>query len=156
MKIELKNVSYSKRLSQETSAFAATVYVDGKKAGDARNDGGGGLTMVDLHLLPRADAMKVISYCESLPDHVYPANEFSKEFKVKMDLEQMVGNLLEAYLNEKHEKAQYVKWCKKDVCFRVKGDKIGSYRLTAKDKGVYTLRVKDLEDLRRQYRRNPQ
>ena len=48
MKIELKRFTANARLSQETTAFAADVWVDGKKAGRAVNDGNGGATLVNL------------------------------------------------------------------------------------------------------------
>lgn len=48
MKIELRWFSTNARLSQETTAFAADVWVDGKKAGHAENDGHGGATIVHL------------------------------------------------------------------------------------------------------------
>lgn len=40
--ITLKNVTYSQRLSHETPAFAATVYVDGQRFCAVENDGHGG------------------------------------------------------------------------------------------------------------------
>lgn len=42
MKIELKNIKEHKGLSQETPAYTARVYVDGKPAVDVSNDGHGG------------------------------------------------------------------------------------------------------------------
>jgi len=42
MKIELKKITYSARLSEETSAFAADIWIDGRRAGEVRNDGQGG------------------------------------------------------------------------------------------------------------------
>ena len=42
MKIELRNVKYSKSLSEETNAFTAIVYIDGVKAGEVSNHGTGG------------------------------------------------------------------------------------------------------------------
>ena len=48
MKIELKRFTTNARLSQETTAFAADVWVDGRKVGHAENDGHGGMTMVHL------------------------------------------------------------------------------------------------------------
>lgn len=48
MKVELKRFTTNARLSQETTAFAADVWVDGKKVGQAENDGHGGATMVHL------------------------------------------------------------------------------------------------------------
>jgi len=48
VKVELKRFTTNARLSQETTAFAADVWVDGKKVGHAENDGHGGATMVRL------------------------------------------------------------------------------------------------------------
>jgi len=48
MKIELRRFTTNVRLSQETTAFAANVLVDGKKVGYAENDGRGGATSVHL------------------------------------------------------------------------------------------------------------
>ena len=45
MKFELKKISYSEALSQETSAYAAVVYVDGKKQFSVSNSGHGGCDM---------------------------------------------------------------------------------------------------------------
>ena len=42
MNIELKNFKHSEFMSQETHAFEATVWVDGKRAFTAENDGHGG------------------------------------------------------------------------------------------------------------------
>ena len=48
MDIQLKNVKIYAGLSQETVAFAASLYVDGKKVGEARNAGHGGSNDVDV------------------------------------------------------------------------------------------------------------
>ncbi len=42
MKIELKNIKISSFLSQETTAYTAALYVDGRKIGTVENDGHGG------------------------------------------------------------------------------------------------------------------
>jgi len=41
-KIEMKNISYYKRGSEETPCYNATVYINGKKAVEVSNDGHGG------------------------------------------------------------------------------------------------------------------
>lgn len=41
-KIEMKNISYYKRGSEETPCYNATVYINGKKAIEVSNDGHGG------------------------------------------------------------------------------------------------------------------
>jgi hypothetical protein len=48
MKITLKNFKHAAFASQETYCFEATVYIDGKKAGIASNEGHGGCTFVRL------------------------------------------------------------------------------------------------------------
>tara|TARA_R110000824_G_scaffold28928_8_gene96889 strand:- start:1843 stop:2382 length:540 start_codon:yes stop_codon:yes gene_type:complete len=44
--ITLKSIKHARFLSEETNAFAANVYIKGKKAGYAKNDGRGGCTHV--------------------------------------------------------------------------------------------------------------
>ena len=39
MNIELKNIKIAEHLSEETTAFTADIFVNGKKVGYARNDG---------------------------------------------------------------------------------------------------------------------
>ena len=46
MDIQLKSIKFSEHLSEETNAFTANLYVDGKKIGYCRNDGRGGNTLV--------------------------------------------------------------------------------------------------------------
>lgn len=48
MNITLKNFKHAAFASQETYCFEATVYIDGKKAGRASNEGHGGCTFVHL------------------------------------------------------------------------------------------------------------
>lgn len=52
MKIELKKLAIYPRLSEETTAFNADVWIDGKKVAVAKNDGHGGMTFVDW-VIPR-------------------------------------------------------------------------------------------------------
>ena len=44
MNIELKNVKYSEFASHETHCYEASIYIDGKKAGTAHNNGYGAST----------------------------------------------------------------------------------------------------------------
>ena len=48
MDITLKNVKIYAGLSEETIAFNASVYIDGKKVGEAKNNGRGGNNDVDV------------------------------------------------------------------------------------------------------------
>jgi hypothetical protein len=46
--VSLKSIKHARQLSEETNAFTANVYIDGKKAGHAKNEGFGGSTNVYL------------------------------------------------------------------------------------------------------------
>ncbi len=63
MKIELRRFSHSPRLSHETVAFAADVWVDGVKRGTAENEGQGGPN--NIH--PRELAAEIDAYAKTLP-----------------------------------------------------------------------------------------
>ena len=52
MKIELRKLAIYPRLSKETIAFNAVVYVDGEKIGHAENDGHGGETTLFWEVSP--------------------------------------------------------------------------------------------------------
>jgi hypothetical protein len=59
MKIELRRISYSATLSQETAAFSAQVWIDGELAFHARNEGTGGADFyrqVGRRTQPQVDA----------------------------------------------------------------------------------------------------
>ena len=42
MKIELRRINYNPKLSEETNAYSAEIWIDGEHAFDARNQGQGG------------------------------------------------------------------------------------------------------------------
>lgn len=96
MKIELKNIKYAEYLSEETNAFTADVYVNGKRLLYAKNDGRGGSTFYHLHsgadaiLLEEAEA-----YCKALP------SEKSEFGDLKMDLEFKIDLLVDEWIKAK-------------------------------------------------------
>lgn len=92
MKIELKRFTTNARLSQETTAFAADVWVDGKKVGYAENAGHGGNTNVHLDRAVR-DAV------EAHGKTLVPA-----EYKFVSGAEWLVDQLVEAELTKKVDK----------------------------------------------------
>jgi hypothetical protein len=67
MKIELKNVKHSEFASHETNCFECTVYIDGKKAGAASNDGQGGSTSI----IPNTLYLLLEGYAKTLPPFTY-------------------------------------------------------------------------------------
>lgn len=88
MKIELKRISYSKRLSQETSAYAADVWIDGVKHGTVENSGHGGPDMIR----PRELADAIDTYAKTLPPTEYMGT------KLPMSAEMIFGDLLNDHL----------------------------------------------------------
>jgi len=128
MKIELRKISYNARLSQETNAFAADVYIDGVKAGTAENAGHGGSTNVFLG----AKQKEAEAFCAAMP----PVDCHGT--KLEMDLELYIGELLEKHLVEKEQK----RWIKTKLCFRLTGDKVGEYRTIKLTGGQYTKALK--------------
>jgi len=92
--IELKRFTSNARLSQETTAFAADVWVDGKKAGFAENDGHGGCTMVRLDPAVRD---KVEAHGKTLVPAEYASFTSGAEW--------IVDQLVEAELQKKADKA---------------------------------------------------
>lgn len=98
MKIALRKVHYSKALSQETAAFTADVYVDGKKRGEARNDGHGGMTFVTPHTLHA----EIDRYAATLPP-LPPTAMYPEALPINADL--LVSTLLEEHLIAKDLRA---------------------------------------------------
>ncbi len=100
MRIELRNIKYAAFASEETSCFEATVYVDGKKVGEAHNDGHGGSTLI----FPRELEERINAYAKTLPDEVTdlpdPHDE-SKPFVMKQTAESIIDNLLNDYLTRR-------------------------------------------------------
>lgn len=130
-KIELRRITHNARLSQETNAFAADIYVDGKKVGTAQNAGHGGPT--DYHITPRELREAIEDYAKSLP----PVQVGSQS--LPMDLEFCIDLLLEDYLRAKED----AKMTKRHLSFRLKGDPKHRWRQYKFDGGVYTKELRD-------------
>jgi len=67
MELTLKNLKVSEHLSEETTAFTATVYIDGKRAFTARNDGNGGENMLEPLKQDRGIIDRAQTHFASLP-----------------------------------------------------------------------------------------
>lgn len=87
MKIELRNITYSAALSQETSAFTADVWIEGELAFHARNQGHGGCDF--YHQVGRWTELEVDSWLKANR----PARTF-QGMTLEHDLEGEVGDLL--------------------------------------------------------------
>ena len=99
MNIELKKIKVAANMSEETTAFTAELFVNGKNIGYVKNDGRGGCT--DYYNNPdekSKEALKAAeAYCLTLPEIDYGT------FKHKMDLETFIDDLLDKHLKEKEQ-----------------------------------------------------
>ena len=103
MKVELKNLKHSEFASQETNCFEATVWLNGKRAFYARNDGNGG---ADLYApLDNQDRGEFTSLLNDLINHCLTLPKWGSEFgdADNMDVtpEILIGNLVNKMLDTK-------------------------------------------------------
>ena len=101
MKIELKKITFSERMSEETNAFVADLYVNGKKVGYVKNDGRGGCTEYNGYNVQDNETIKQAeAYCKSLPK--VRVEEF--DFEYEPTLESVIDEQFENWLKEKELK----------------------------------------------------
>jgi hypothetical protein len=103
MKIELKSFKYFSSLSEETNAFTADVFVNGKKIAYAKNDGHGGCTFYSAYPNQIEKLKAVEEYVKSLPELNYQG------LKIKMNLESFIDNLVDNKVNELETKKAITK-----------------------------------------------
>ncbi len=119
MEIELKNVKFYERMSEETNAFTADIFVNGKNVGYAKNDGRGGCT--DYHHNSAKDREIIDAaekYCLTLPPINYSFGE------IDMNLENKIDQLFEEWLKAKDENKLQKKLQKdmlKALCIKIDG-----------------------------------
>lgn len=92
MKIELRNVKHAAFASQDSSCFNATVYIDGKKAGEVSNDGHGGCNMYHPWKLEE----QIDAHAKTLPRVWVGEKHFPEGIEQTADI--LIGELLETYL----------------------------------------------------------
>lgn len=99
MNLELKNVKFSEMASEETNFFTANIYHNGKKVGEAKNDGQGGSTHVYSLPNTREAFKQAEQYALGLPSFEYDS-EFnsSGKFVITSTLESQVDDLFEKWL----------------------------------------------------------
>jgi hypothetical protein len=97
-RLSIKNIEFSERLSEETNAFAADVYLDNKKFAYAKNDGRGGCT--DIRHYPEKEELykEAVEYAKNLPPQSGQFGELS------MDLEFAIDILLDEWIKTKDMK----------------------------------------------------
>ena len=118
--IQLKNVKIAWNMSEETTAFTATLYIDGKKAAYVKNEGTGG----DNHprFTDRELEKEFHEFCKNLPPE-YLDDDDDEPYPMTYD--SFLGNLLSEWiLNDDWKKA-----CKKGVVYTLTSHKDGEYML---------------------------
>lgn len=103
MEITLKNIYVGERLSRETTAFQATLYINSYRVGVITNDGQGGATMYrplddrGVLLIREAEV-----WCRRLPPLVVTGEIVNgKPVTIPMELEIYLDNLVTDWLNHK-------------------------------------------------------
>jgi hypothetical protein len=117
MKIELKKLKVFEEMSEETTAFVADLWINGKKVAYCKNDGHGGCTFYNAYPEQRELLAEAEAYCQSLPPHV---TEFmGKEMSIEQNLEFVIDCLVSEKENEKFIKARD-KACIKNFVYGIK------------------------------------
>ena len=103
MKVELKNLKHSELASRETNCFEATVYINGKRAFYARNDGNGGAdSYAPLDDQDRGEfnglLNDLINHCLTMPKW---GSEFGDADNMDVTPEILIGNLVNKMLDTK-------------------------------------------------------
>jgi len=113
--IQLKNVKIAWHMSEGTTAFTASLYIDGKKAADVKNEGRGG----DNHprFTDRELQKEFYEFCTTLP---YPGESFN------MTYDSFIGILLDEWI----ENDDWKKACRKGLVFLLKDGSPGEYCIT--------------------------
>ncbi len=114
MKIELKNVQHSAFASHETDCFSATIYVDGKKAGNVENSGQGGCDMIT----PYALQLQIEDYAKTFQERdVSYLYKDGQVHTIPECAETLIGDLLHNHLQAVKER----RLCSKSTCYRQPG-----------------------------------
>jgi len=99
MKIELKSIKFSEAMSEETNAFTANLYINGKNVGYCKNQGHGGCTDYNSNSPELRPIIKEAEeYCKALPKTKWKGMEFDQS------LESVIDQLLEDWLKAKEVK----------------------------------------------------
>jgi len=101
MKLELKNVKFFESMSEETNAFTADLFINGKKNAFVKNDGRGGCTDYNVYDFKEQKILREAeAYCLSLPKEKIEG--LTHEFQPT--LESKIDELFEAWLDVKENK----------------------------------------------------
>ena len=146
MKIELRKVKICKWMSEETTCYQAEIWIDGKKVGDASNEGHGGPDMI--HGKATIDGVTQSLHCvlDEYATKMLPIRQ-TKWGEIKPNAEILMGKLLTDW--------EARKAFEKDIAKKVlytkdsKNDKVYEFKMARKlpDGGVAVLSVNAVSDI---------
>lgn len=90
MKVELLNTQYS---NQNSLAFKADIFIDGRQIGTAKNTGDGSGT--SYIIFSKNDTDKLLNFCEKIPPESVYLNSV-KILEIKMNIEKLINTLLQS------------------------------------------------------------
>jgi len=131
MIITVKSVKEHKELSDDSLAFSCSVYVDGRRAFTADNNGNGGCTMFRA-IKPldwsREQIKAAEAHCATLPEEdIGPALAGGEPLVIQPDLDWVVTSLAVAELEARDWKRKL----KGETWFRNSGDEPNTYTIYA-------------------------
>ncbi|MGP1715760.1 MAG: hypothetical protein ACTS9Y_01150 [Methylophilus sp.] len=88
--VQLKKIEHSERMSEETNCFVAAIYLDGKKIGDAEDDGHGGC----MKIYPQSCVKQLNEIGAAMGKEIV---DWSPE-PLDIDGEDIIGKLLDEWL----------------------------------------------------------
>ena len=118
-KVEIKNLKVAEHLSEETLAFTASIWINGKKVGDAKNAGHGGMTDVDLYYWEGDQARRNNELHDELREYV---KQFTWESFDKEQVTHRVDTYIDELVSEEDERQNLKRFCRGKTAFRVPGD----------------------------------
>ena len=105
----------------EGPGFSATLYIDGRKAGEVVDDANG--SEYRYHV-SREDHEALLKFAATLPQDLKDGEEpFRPETWARVALDSIVGKLVDDTESEKRLKRH----CSASVCYRLKGDEKGTF-----------------------------
>lgn len=125
MKIELKNIKHYPKLSDETNAFTAEIYVDGIKTAQAENGGYGAETIIHEYQGKSKLLSDVRMYCKTLPKE----HSIAYDVDFEQTLDYIIDKLVCEDLLKKDKlkiKKSFEKDMKKGICY---GTTIEKYKI---------------------------
>ena len=144
-KVEIKNLKVAEHLSEETLAFTASIWINGKKVGGAKNAGHGGMTDVDFYYWEGDQARRNNKLHDELREYV---KQFTHENFDKEQVPYRVDFYIDELVEKEYERQSLKRFCRGKTAFRIPGDtyKEGQYQII---KGKFTKERADR--LRRKY-----